>query len=207
MDIAKIRKKFRGVPGQEAERPAAEQEDVPRGAGETEFPENPVPPPPPPPPVVEEAKEAEAGEGDEDATVQLLAFKLAKEEYAFRIDEIEEIVRPQGITIIPNTGPHLLGITSLRGKIIPVIDLKTMLSLGSPGTAGDNKEKILILKGPKGPIGAMVDSVIGVIRPSASRIVETPLHLPDAEMKFIEGVAIVDGRFVSVIRMSEAAAI
>ncbi len=202
MDIAKIRKKFKGVPGRETERPAAEQEDVPQGSGEIETPEAPVPAP-----AEKEAKEAEAGGGNEDVTVQLLAFKLAKEEYAFRIDEIEEIVRPQGITIIPNTGPHLLGITSLRGKIIPVIDLKKMLSLRSPATAGDNKEKILILKGPKGPIGAMVDRVVGVIRPSASRIVETPLHLPDAEMKFIEGVAIVDGRFVSVIRMSEAAAI
>ena len=202
MDIAKIRKKFRGAPGQEAEKPGAEQADARQGAEEIETPEVPARAM-----GEKETKKAETEGENADSTVQLLAFKLAKEEYAFRIDEIEEIVRPQGITIIPNTEPHLLGITSLRGKIIPVIDLKKMLSVAAPGTAGDNKEKILILKGPKGPIGALVDRVVGVIRPSASRIVETPLHLPDAEMKFIEGVAIVDGRFVSVIRMSEAAAI
>jgi len=69
------------------------------------------------------------------------------------------------------------------------------------------KQKILILKGPKGPIGALIDRVVGVIRPSESKILETPPHLPEAQMRFIEGVAIVDGRFISIIRTEEAASI
>jgi purine-binding chemotaxis protein CheW len=202
MDISKVRKKFKEASEQEAGKPGEAPEETPRGVEEVISAEAPV--------RTEsqtQKREPEAGDESADVSVQLLAFRLAREEYAFRIDEIEEIVRPQGITPIPNTEPYLLGIASLRGKIIPVIDLKKMLSLSVSGEDDNLKRKILILKGPKGPIGALVDRVAGVISLSVSRIVETPLHLPDAEMRFIEGVALVDGRFVSVIRLSEAAAI
>jgi purine-binding chemotaxis protein CheW len=202
MDISKVRKKFREASEQEVEKPAEASEETAPVVEETRPAEAPVRPD-----SLTQTGDAGTGEESADAPVQLLAFRLAKEEYAFRIDEIEEIVRPQGITLIPNTEPYLLGITSLRGKIIPVIDLKKMLSLSVQGDDGNLKQKILILKGPKGPIGALVDKVAGVISLSVSKIVETPLHLPDAEMRFIEGVALVDGRFVSVIRLSEAAAI
>ncbi len=198
MDIAKLRKKIKETTGADAEKTAAGQEEAPKteGAAPSEV-RSPG----------EQAKKKEATTEVEESTVQLLAFKLANEEYAFRIDEIEEIVRPQRITKIPNTKPYLLGITSLRGKIVPVVDLRKMFSLGAAPEGTDKKQKILILKGPKGPAGALIDRVTGVIRPSLSKIAETPLHLREDQMRFIEGVAIVDGRFVSVIRMGEAIAI
>ncbi len=198
MDIAKLRKKLKetGVPDTE-----------PRDTVQEAVPEPEVAAPSEVRPAEEQAHKKEQVNEGEEATVQLLAFRLANEEYAFRIDEIEEIVRPQRITSIPNTEPYLLGITSLRGKIIPVVDLRRMLSLGGSSEGAEKKQKILILKGPKGAIGALIDSVTGVIRPSLSKIVETPLHLREEETRFIEGVAIVDGRFVSVIRMREAVAI
>lgn len=202
MDISKARKKFKEASEQQAEQPVEVPEESSRGVEAVSSTEATVRAG-----SQTQARESGIEEESADVSVQLLAFRLAKEEYAFRIDEIEEIVRPQGITPIPNTERYLLGITSLRGKIIPVIDLKKMLSLSVNGEDGNLKQKILILKGPKGPIGALVDRVAGVISLSVSKIVETPPHLPDAEMRFIEGVALVDGRFVSVIRLSEAAAI
>ncbi len=197
MDIAKLRKKFKESAASEAEKPDVGREEVTETKGTAR-------------PEVQSAEEQveskETSEGEEP-TVQLLAFRLANEEYAFRIDEIDEIVRPQRITKIPNTRPSLLGITSLRGKIIPVVDLRRMFSLGEAPEGADRKQKILILKGPKGPVGALIDSVTGVIRPLLSKIAETPIHLREDQMRFIEGVAIVDGRFISVIRMEEAVAI
>jgi len=134
--------------------------------------------------------------------VELLTFRLAKEEYAFRVDEVQEIIKPQRITGIPRSRPYLVGITSLRGKIIPVIDLKAMMSLRG-GCDDERRQKILILKGTRGPLGVLIDRVINVIRPQASTIVETPAHLPEAGMRFIDGVALVDGRFVSIIKTEE----
>ncbi|MGD0883306.1 MAG: chemotaxis protein CheW [Thermodesulfovibrionales bacterium] len=199
MDIAKIRKKGRDV-GAVGHQPGA---SVPPAAAEEQG-------------KTEETPESREGGGEreqerivpkgdeaENAVMELLTFALAQEEYAFRIDDVEEIIKPQSITRIPKTDSFLLGVTSLRGKIIPVIDLKKRLSLD--GEAGvKRRQKILILKGPRGTIGAVIDRVIGVIRPRASGIGEPPPHLLETEMRFIEGVVLVDGRFLSIIKTEEA---
>jgi purine-binding chemotaxis protein CheW len=204
MDIAKIRKKLKESGQEDMPKPEAEPEAPPR---KEEGHEHPAPPPPEETQRRKEAVQSEQKEGEgEESLLELLTFTLGSEEYAFRIGEIHEIIRPQRVTMIPKTEPHLRGITSLRGKIIPVIDLRTLLMLNG-NTAEETKQKILILKGPKGPIGALIDRVIGVIRPSVSHIVETPPHLPEAHMRFIEGVAIVEGRFISIIRTEEVAII
>ncbi|HXX54335.1 MAG TPA: chemotaxis protein CheW, partial [Thermodesulfovibrionales bacterium] len=178
MDIAKIRKKLKEGDREEASTQGAEPvETQPRE--EAQEPLAPLP-------AEEARREQEAlprvpkEEEREESRLELLTFMLGNEEYAFRIGEIHEIIRPQKVTMIPKTAPHLLGITSLRGKIIPVLDMKRLLSLGG-NTVEQSKQKILILKGPRGPIGALVDRVVGVIRPSGSKIVETPPHLPEAQ--------------------------
>jgi purine-binding chemotaxis protein CheW len=136
--------------------------------------------------------------------VEILTFNLLKEEFAFKVSQLAEILRFQWITLVPNVPPYILGITSLRGKIIPVIDLKHRLSL-TPSPADDaRKGKILIVKGPKGLIGVAADKVTGVVRVAKSEILPPPSHLSEAELKFISGIAVVDKRFVSIINMEEA---
>lgn len=136
--------------------------------------------------------------------IEILTFSLLKEEFAFRVSQLEEILRPQKITMVPKMPDYIMGITSLRGKIIPVVDLKTKLSLTDKPSDVNHRGKILIIKGPKGPIGAAVDKVIGVVRIAKSEIVPPPSHLTEAEHKFIEGVTMVDKRFISIIQMEEA---
>jgi purine-binding chemotaxis protein CheW len=205
MDIAKIRKKLKETTLQDPEKPArepdkelAQGEDVP-GSRTAES----------------SAKGGPAVEGQEaglapllqepvDSVIELLTFTLSSEEYAFRIGDLLEIIKPQRITRIPKSEAYLLGITSLRGKIIPVIDMKKMLSLKGSSGEQASRQKIAILNGPKGPIGALIDRVVGVIRPLASHIVESPAHLPEEEMKYIEGVVVVGSRFVSILRIEEA---
>lgn len=198
MDIAKIRKKLKDTGQQGEAESRAESGAVPREVEDLESPGT---------IIRSEERVVESGikkeEGGDRSPVEILTFILGREEYAFKISEVQEIIRPLGVTMIPNSKDYLLGITSLRGKIIPVVNLKKMLSLDGKTAEGDKKQRILILKGPKGPVGAIVDRIIGVIRTSIPEIVETPQHLPEAEMKFIEGVVIEDGRFVSIIRIDE----
>ena len=99
-----------------------------------------------------------------DEVIEILTFSLLKEEFAFKISQLAEIVRPQKITIVPQLPKYVLGVTSLRGKVIPVLDLKLKLSLTDKPSEHNAKEKILIIKGLKGPIGATIDKVIGVVR-------------------------------------------
>jgi purine-binding chemotaxis protein CheW len=203
MDIAKIRKKLKETAQQSPEKPGTKPDEELRE--EEDFPGV---------PAVQASRTVEtavAGAGvtpmpqeTVDSMVELLTFTLAKEEYAFRVGDLQEIIRPQRITRIPKSEAYLLGITSLRGKIIPVIDMKKMLSLDGKTEEEGTKQKIAIVKGPKGPIGALIDRIVGVIRPLASQIVESPAHLPEAEMKYIEGVVVVEGRFISILRIEEA---
>jgi purine-binding chemotaxis protein CheW len=135
--------------------------------------------------------------------IELLTFSLGGEEYAFRVSDLQEIVRHQQISRVPRSAAFLLGISSLRGKIIPVIDLRELLLLrGEPADA--RRRKVLILKGPKGPLGAVVDRVVGVKRTRASAVSEAPAHLREAELRFIEGVVLIDNKFVSILKTDEA---
>lgn len=153
--------------------------------------------------------------------VELLTFSLSNEEYAFRVSDIEEVLRMQKITMVPAMPDYVLGITSLRGKIIPVIDLKTRLGLqqkslstddpddGPAAAAGavKNREtvnKILIISGPKGMIGATIDKVMGVVRLPLSGMLQPPGHLDEKELKFIEGIVVVEKRFISIIHAEAA---
>lgn len=133
--------------------------------------------------------------------VELLVFSLYSEEYAFKVSELEEIIRPQQITTIPRTPEYLLGVTSLRGKIIPVVDLKKMLSLAGKDNA--TRQKIIILKGNKGPIGVKVDTIAGVVRLPARALAESPPHLNETQSRYIQQVAIFNSRFISIITTEE----
>jgi len=142
-----------------------------------------------------------AGTDKAEEVVEILTFSLLKEEFAFSISNLEEILKYQRITTVPNVPKYILGITSLRGKVIPVIDLKLKLSLTGTPSDDAGKGKILIVRGPKGPIGVAVDKVIGVVRIPMSDILPPPSHLSEGEVKFIDGIAVVDKRFVSIINM------
>ncbi len=195
MDIAKIRKKSKeaGSAADREEGRPPQEVSVPEEAQAVPLPEGGA--------RESEGPAAATRERPGEMTVELLTFSLTEEIFSFRIHEIQEIIKPPKMTAIPRMGPHVIGITSLRGKIIPVIDLKKRLSLSGGGD--DRKQKILVLNGPQGPIGALVDRVIGVIRPLASEIGETPPHLHETETRFIDGVVLVGGKFVSIIKADE----
>ncbi len=231
MDIARIRKKAKakeekGRAGEAA--PAAEEA---AGAPQSSVSEE-VPAPEIPADTEEESiilhgegermaeyaatpgEEAAAGqtpsEPREEEALELLTFSLSHEEFAFRVSEVEEIIRFQRITRVPTMPDYVWGITSLRGKIIPVIDLNTRLALKGKGELkeerGDKKEdrRILILSGPKGMIGTTVDKVLGVMRFPAGTVLDPPAHLTENELKYIEGVVILEKRFISIVRSDDA---
>lgn len=159
-----------------------------------------------------ELQETEQPPEVEQNILELLTFVLAEKEFAFRLADVEEIIPFQGITFVPLLPDYVSGIMSLRGKIVPVIDLRSRFALGQRphrlSSAADpemeaRKEKILILAGPRGLIGATVDRVRGVVRFPEGSVLAPPAHLTEEEKKFIEGVVIQEKRFISVVRFEE----
>lgn len=188
MDIAKIRKRLKESPKTKADASSEAKgmmEDSQREAEPVEVSDD---------IILREAEEAEE-------IVELLVFGLFDEEYAFKVSELEEIIRPQHITYIPKTPEYLLGVTSLRGRIIPIIDLKKMLFL--TGNGESTKQKIIILKGKKGSIGVRVDRISGVVRLPVSKLTEGPSHLNESQLRYIEQVAVFNNRFIAIINTEE----
>lgn len=224
MDIAKIRKKAKEQgAGKVPETPAAPLPPGPEVIAPVERGEKDVPldgahgkgvqtPGPEMTDALHELPEDEACE-ETHGQVELLTFRLGSEEFAFRVENVEEIVRMQKITMVPTVPSYVTGVTSLRGKIIPVIDLKARLNLGKTAEAVVQDDdargkaaqaKILIIDGQRGFIGAIVDRVVGVVRLSRQEVLEPPAHLSEAEKKYIEGIVILEKRFISVVRPEDA---
>lgn len=115
-----------------------------------------------------------------------VSFRVGKEEYALRIFSVKEILKNEEITFIPHAPSNILGIIQLRGKIIPVVDLKKRLGIAD--TRYDEAAKIVIGFIEEQHIGLKVDSVSRVLKIYDDEL-ETPpekiLHEKKNTVKFI----------------------
>ncbi len=130
--------------------------------------------------------------------IDLLVFKLGSEEYSFRLEDVREILKKQFITNVPLSPFSVIGITSLRGTVIPVIDLSLKL-LGIP-SRNERRNRILIMEGIKGTIGCMVDEVEGVVRCSLEQMRGLPENMTEKEKAFMEAIFVVDNRFITLLK-------
>ena len=105
---------------------------------------------------------------------QLVAFHLAGETYGVDIALINEIIRMSAITFIPRTPPEVAGIINLRGKIVPIVDLRKRMEL--PTVPQTSATRIIVLAFNEHIVGIIVDRVEGVVCLSDSDI-ELPSQL------------------------------
>lgn len=91
-----------------------------------------------------------------------LTFLLGNEEYAIPVHDVREIVGPLPVTPVPGTAHHVLGVINLRGKVIPVIDLRLRLGLAA-GEVGP-RSCVVVCQAPGGAlVGTLVDTVVEVM--------------------------------------------
>ena len=103
---------------------------------------------------------------------ELVAFKIDTEEFAVDIASVQEINRAVDVTRIPNAPSHVQGVMNLRGKIIPVVDLRTML--GFEARIADKQSRIMVIEIGGLVAGFLVDSVSEVVRLPASAVEAPP---------------------------------
>lgn len=130
---------------------------------------------------------------------QLVAFCLAGEIYGVDISIIHEIIRLRDITQIPRTSPDIEGVINLRGKIVPILDLRQRLGLT---TAERNAmTRIIVVEVEDCTVGMVVDSVTGVLRIPDSSI-EPPSELvSDMDADYIRGVGKAEDKLVILLNM------
>ncbi len=99
---------------------------------------------------------------------QLVIFDLADEAYGVNIETVREIIRMQEITQVPRTPDYVEGVINLRGKVIPVIDMRKRF--GFPVAEHTKDTRIVVIDIDGNDIGATVDAVTEVLRLGAESI-------------------------------------
>jgi len=125
-----------------------------------------------------------------------LTFALAQEEYGLPVLKVREIIKIMDITAVPQVPPHVKGVINLRGKVIPIIDLR--LKFGMPTVDYTERTCIIVveveLEARRIMLGVIVDSVSDVLNIAADEIEATPDFGERLDTTYMQGVAKIKGK-------------
>lgn len=128
---------------------------------------------------------------------QLVVFDLASEGYGVDIGAVREIIRMQEITRVPRTPEFVEGVINLRGKVIPVIDLRKRFGLHVADQSKDNR--IVVVDIGKQDIGVIVDAVTEVLRISANSVEPPTSVITSADSDYLLGIVKLESRLIILL--------
>lgn len=131
-----------------------------------------------------------------------LGFLLGGEEYAIDLTVVHEILQPVEPTLIPRMPDYVKGIISLRGVVIPLVDMRRRLGLEAP--SWDQKTRFVVVGLPQGLVAMVVSAVTDVFQIEIAEIDPQPCHLRGPESEFIQGVTRSHGRMVILLDFEKA---
>jgi purine-binding chemotaxis protein CheW len=116
---------------------------------------------------------------------QLVSFEVARQEYAFPIERVQEIVQlPEQINEVPNMPAHVLGVITLRNRLLPLMSLRTLFGLPAMAASEANKVVVVTLgEGRAESVGVVMDSVKEVLRVSRTEVEPVPPLLAQGRAK------------------------
>jgi len=147
-------------------------------------------------------------EGAEDELttdeLHLVSFEVAGQEYAIAITDVQEIVQvPEQIIHVPHSDAHVLGVMTLRNRLLPLVSLRRMFAL--PLQEADEHSRIVVVSLGSMSVGVVMDSVNEVLRVPRTEVDAMPTLLArDGDLADISEICRLDGgkRLVSVISVS-----
>jgi purine-binding chemotaxis protein CheW len=132
--------------------------------------------------------------------LQLVVFGVGKELYGVGIGSVQEIVRVPDVTEVPDAPDFLEGVINLRGKVIPVIDLRKRLRLDGREKTKSTRVLVTESNGSTGRlVGLLVDFVSEVRRVSADEVEDPPEMVAAVGVEYITGVAKVEGKLIILL--------
>lgn len=147
------------------------------------------------------AAEEEFEEDELTDEKQLVIFKLGEEEYGVDIMQVKEIIRTTNITKIPQVPTFVEGIISLRGEILPIIDMRK--KFGLPEKERTRQTRILVINLDTMTIGGIVDEVTEVLRIPNDAITPPPPVIKGVNTEYLQGVGQINGRIIILLDMSK----
>jgi purine-binding chemotaxis protein CheW len=133
--------------------------------------------------------------------LQVVGFRIGNETYGVRIGSVREIVRVPEITAVPSAAEAVEGVINLRGKIIPVMDLRKRF--GQSEIQPDKKNRILVVELNNKLVGLIVNAASEVLKIAPSEI-EAPGNLfAEGESGYVTGVGKLKGRLIILLDIAK----
>ncbi len=133
--------------------------------------------------------------------LQVVGFRIGNETYGVRIAAVREIVRVPEITSVPNAPEAIEGVINLRGKIIPVMDLRKRFGLAE--IQSDKKNRILVVELDNKMLGLIVNSASEVLKIPPSDVEAPGSLFTDGESGYITGVGKLKGRLIILLDIAK----
>jgi purine-binding chemotaxis protein CheW len=136
-----------------------------------------------------------------DKELQVVGFRIGRETFGVPISLVREIVRVPEITSVPNAPDYIEGVINLRGRIIPVVDLRKRFreKVGEP----NKKNRVVVAEVEGRLIGLLVNSASEVLRIQPSEIEAPQDVFQEGELNYITGVGKLRGRLVILLDLNK----
>ncbi len=135
---------------------------------------------------------------------QFITFVSGEQEFGANIMTIREIRGWTETTLLPHAPDYVRGVINLRGVVLPVVDLKARLGRGI--TEANPKHVIIVVKSGERTVGLLVDAVSDILTATASDIQPTPELARELHSSFVDGIAVLDKRMVTLLSMERLTA-
>ena len=133
----------------------------------------------------------------DDQLLQLVTFSIGEEEFGVNILKVQEIIRTMEITKVPRAPDFVEGVINLRGKVIPIIDLRRRFGLAPRGH--DKNTRIIVIEINNIIVGFVVDAVSEVLHIPASTVEPPPPVVAGVESDYVSGVGKLQDRLLIML--------
>ncbi|MDR1125411.1 MAG: chemotaxis protein CheW [Deltaproteobacteria bacterium] len=137
----------------------------------------------------------------DDELIQLVTFSIGEEEFGVDILKVQEIIRTMEITKVPRAQVFVEGVINLRGKVIPIIDLRRRFGLVSK--PHDKHTRIIVIEINNMIVGFVVDSVSEVLRIPAGTVEPPPPVVAGMDSEYISGVGKLQDRLLILLDLDK----
>ncbi len=137
----------------------------------------------------------------DDELLQLVTFSISEEEFGVDILKVREIIRTMEITKVPRAPEFVEGVINLRGKVIPIIDMRRRFGL--PFKKHDSSTRIIVITMNDLIVGFVVDSVSEVLRIPVSTVEPPPPVVAGLESDYISGVGKLADRLLILLDLDK----
>lgn len=137
----------------------------------------------------------------DDELLQLVTFSIGEEEFGVNILKVQEINRTMEITKVPRAPAFVEGVINLRGKVIPIIDLRSRFGLASKPE--DKDTRIIVIEINNVIVGFVVDAVSEVLRIPASTVEPPPPVVAGVESDYISAVGKLKDRLLIMLDLDK----